>query len=376
VAFAGTKVRNAIWSFGYQQFFKRIAFRLDPEHVHDMMTARGRLLGAHRLTRAVTRSMFGFAHPMLEQTVAGIQFKNPIGLSAGFDKEGLLTKIIPEVGFGFMEVGSVTGIPCPGNPKPRLWRLKKSRSIAVFYGLKNDGSTVIAERLRQAPSRFPIGISIAKANVPTTDSIEAGIADYVMAARALVDLGTYITINISCPNTSGGEPFVEAENLERLLTALDPILTAKPTFIKLPADIELHEIDEIIAVADKHHVTGFICTNLTKSRQNPKIIDQEVPAKGGLSGKVVEERSNNILRYVRQRVGNRYVLIGVGGVFTAADAYKKIRLGASLIQLITGMIYEGPQVISQINLGLVQLLKRDGYTNISQAVGVDVDKKA
>lgn len=338
------------------------------------MTAVGHWLGTHAATRAATRIAFDFQHPALEQTVVGIRFSNPVGLSAGFDKEGFLTQIIPSVGYGFMEVGSVTGQPCSGNAKPRLWRLPKSRSLVVFYGLKSQGSAVVAARLRTQRFSFPVGISIAKANLAATDSIEAGIDDYTRAARDLAGIGDYLTINISCPNTSGGEPFVNPQNLERLLAALTPTLKQQPTFIKLPADIESEEVDAIIAVADRFPITGFVCTNLTRDRSNPKILDPVVPPRGGLSGKVVEGQSNRILRHVRQRVGTRYVLIGSGGVFTAEDAYRKIRLGASLVQLITGMIYRGPSIVSEINLGLLRLLKRDGFRSVAEAVGVDVDR--
>ncbi len=364
--------RNWLLSFGYRRLLKPLFFRVDPERVHDRLTAVGHWLGAHAATRAATRIAFDLKHPVLEQTLAGIHFSNPVGLSAGFDKEGLLTQIMPAVGYGFMEVGSVTGQPCPGNAKPRLWRLPKSRSLVVYYGLKSQGSAAVAMRLRTLRFGFPVGISIAKANLTVTDSIEAGIEDYVRAARDLAGVGDYLTINISCPNTSGGEPFADPRNLERLLLALAPFVKQKPTFIKLPADIKTEEIDAIIAVADRFPITGFVCTNLTRDRRNPKILDSDVPPRGGLSGKIVEEQSNRILRHVRQRVGQRYILIGSGGVFTAEDAYRKIRLGASLIQMITGMIFRGPSVVSEINLNLVGLLKRDGFRSVTEAVGADV----
>lgn len=363
--------RNRLLSFGYRHVLKPILFRSDAERVHDRLTGVGRWLGRHAAARTVTRAAFGFTHPSLAQTIAGIRFANPVGLSAGFDKEGLLTQIMPSVGYGFMEVGSVTGTPCPGNPKPRLWRLKKSRSLVVYFGLKSQGSAVVAARLRPQRYGFPVGISIAKANLPATDSIDAGIEDYLKAAEDLAGIGDYLTINISCPNTSGGEPFVSAENLDRLLAAVVPVIQ-KPIFIKLPADIETARVDAIISVADKHHITGFICTNLTKDRRNPHILDVNVPTHGGISGKVVEEQSNRILRHVRQSVGRRYVLMGVGGVFTAEDAYRKIRLGASLVQLITGMVFLGPSAVSDINLGLVRLLSRDGFRSVGEAVGADI----
>lgn len=368
-------IRNAVIGSLYRAVLKPGFFHLDPEFVHDRMTHAGRVLGSTAPTRAITRGMFGYRHPMLRQSVAGIDFVNPVGLAAGFDKEGRLVNILPNVGFGFMEIGSVTGRPCPGNAKPRLWRLPKSRSLVVHYGLKSDGAEVVSARLRNVQPRFPLGMSIAKANLAACDDLTAGVADYVQAATKLTPLAAYVTVNISCPNTSGGEPFVRPENLEILLQALDPIVRGRPTFIKLPAYLTAEDIRNILAVARRHQITGFVCTNLTKDRNNPAIRDAYVPPRGGLSGKVVEQLANDTLAEVARQSQGQFVLIGVGGIFSAADAYKKIRLGASLVQLITGMIYRGPQLISEINSGLVQQLRRDGFKNISEAVGADLKKQ-
>lgn len=366
-------IRNRLLSVGYRFLLKPAFFRVDPEQIHDRFVQLGQWLGSHSFTRRLTAKTFGFHKTVLGQTVAGMSFSNPIGLSAGFDKEGVLTDIMPLVGFGFMEVGSVTGLPCPGNRKPRLWRLPKSRSLVVYYGLKSQGSKVVASRLRDKQFSFPVGVSIAKANLPSTDNIQDGINDYLKAVRDFSRIGHYFAINISCPNTSGGEPFVQPQNLEKLLSVLNPLLSTKPSFIKLPADIEPKAVQDIIDVAKHYSITGFICTNLTKQRNNPKILDENVPPQGGLSGKVVEERSNTILKFIRQKNGNRFILIGSGGVFSAEDAYRKIKLGASLVEMITGMVFKGPQVISEINLGLTRLLAKDGFHAVSQAVGADVD---
>ena len=186
------------------------------------------------------------------------------------------------------------------------------------------------------------------------------------------DIGAYITVNISCPNACAGQPFVEPENLEKLFDRLDRIPTEKPVFIKISPDIEFEQIDALLAVANRHRVDGIVCTNLTKKRDNPNIIDEEVPSSGGLSGKVVDDMSDKIIEHVYKHYSQRFVVIGSGGVFSAEDAYRKIRLGASLIQLITGMVFEGPQLIGAINRGLVRLLERDGFTAISDVIGVDV----
>ena len=178
-----------------------------------------------------------------------------------------------------------------------------------------------------------------------------------------------MTINISCPNAFGGQPFTDSKKLDALLQKIMSIPKAKPIFLKLSPDLSKQEIDEIIKIASKYRIDGFICSNLTKNRDNKNIIDKNIPELGGLSGKVISNLSDELIRYIYKKTRGKFIIIGVGGVFTAEDAYRKIKAGASLIELITGMIFEGPQVISDINLGLTKLLKSDGYKNISEAVG-------
>lgn len=363
--------RNAFFRFSYVHVLKPAFFLLDPEYIHDVMTGVGRLLGRFAVTRWKTRVCFGYRNPKLEQDVLGIRFANPVGLAAGFDKNAQLTDILPDVGFGFAEVGSVTGEPCPGNPKKRLWRLPKSNSLVVYYGLKNEGCEALAQRLKGKKFRIPIGVSVAKTNNQACADPEAGIADYAKAFEAMEGVAGYLTVNISCPNAFGGEPFTDPAKLELLLARLDRIPTDKPVFLKLAADLDRAQIDAILETAKRHRVHGFVCTNLTKNRDNPKIVDKDVPDKGGISGKVVDALSDEAIRYVYSKVKGTHVVIGCGGVFTAADAYRKIRLGSTLVQLITGMIFEGPQSISAINQGLVKLLEKDGFKNISEAIGVD-----
>lgn len=350
--------------FLYKNFLKPVLFLFDPETAHDSMTFVGRFLGSNLLTRELTSLLFNYSNPALEQNILGIKFKNPIGLSAGFDKDALLTDILPSVGFGFAEVGSITGEQCSGNPKPRLWRLKNLKSLIVYFGLKNKGCVEIAARLKNKKFSIPIGTSIAKTNCADTVDTDKGIADYVKAFSAFSDIGAYFTINISCPNAYGGLPFTDAVKLDKLLVQTDKIPTKKPIFLKMSPDLTEKELDDILVVVKKHRVHGLISTNLTK---NSKIAE-----KGGLSGKLVLDLSNRQIEMIYKKTKGKYIIIGVGGVFSAEDAYKKIKLGANLVQLITGMIFEGPQVISEINQGLVKLLKQDGYKNISKAVGKDV----
>lgn len=363
--------RNKVAHGLYSRVLKPYFFRNDPEVVHDKMTRMGVILGNHLLGKRITRGLFGYENKMLEQNILGIDFKNPIGLSAGFDKNGQLTDILPSVGFGFAEIGSVTGNPCEGNPKPRLWRLPESRSLAVYYGLKNDGSEAISKRLSQKEFDIPIGVSVAMTNCADNVVLKNAVKDFAKAFKLMEPVGSYITVNVSCPNTHGGQPFVSPHKFDYLFDVLDEIPTGKPIFVKFSPDLSYSELDALLDVASKHRIDGIVCTNLTKKRDNPKIFDERVPQTGGLSGKVVQDLSDKMLSYIYRKAGKRFTLIGSGGVFTAADAYKKIRLGASLVQMITGMIYEGPQVISEINRGLAELLARDGFTDIGQAIGVD-----
>ena len=364
-------IRNKLNRFFYKQILKRIFFRIDPERVHDRMNLNGQLLGKFLITRKLASLLFSYSNKSLEQNILGINFKNPIGLSAGFDKDANLTDILPYIGFGFAEVGSITGEPCQGNPKPRLWRLKKSSALVVDYGLNNEGSIKISKKLQAKTFVIPIGTNIAKTNSKKTVAITAGINDYLKAFRQFTEIGSYFTINISCPNAYGGQPFTDSVRLEALLTKLDEILTKKPVFLKLSPDLAKTEVDRIIKTAQQHRVAGFICSNLTKRRNSSKIIERTIPGTGGISGKVVEDLANDLIAYIYHKTNRKFIIIGCGGVFSAEDAYKKIKFGASLVQLITGAIYEGPQLISEINQGLVSLLRKDGLKNISEAIGLE-----
>lgn len=364
-------IRNKTSEIIYKSIFKNIFFTIDPEEVHDRILKTGRFLGSNFVTKFLVNLSFNYQNKKLEQNILGINFKNPVGLAAGFDKNGYLVDILPNVGFGFIEIGSITGEKCEGNEKPRLWRLKKSRALVVNYGLPNSGSEEISKRLKNKKFEVPIGISIAKTNSKKCSDVKNGIKDYVNGASKFLNIGDYMTINISCPNAYGGQPFHEKHKLHSLLSEIDKLKIKKPIFLKISCDLSYKEIDDIIEVAKKHKIGGFVLTNLTKKRNNKKIIDKDISEEGGISGKVVEDLSNAVIGYVFKETKGKYVIIGVGGIFSADDAYKKIRLGASLVQLITGMIFNGPQLISQINQGLVELLKKDGFNNISEAIGID-----
>ncbi len=366
------ETRNLKVRFIYKKILRPILFRFDPELIHDWFIKIGSLLGKFSITRLLTRYYFSYSNNKLKQTIHGQVFKNPIGLAAGFDKNAQLTDILPAVGFGFIEVGSITGEPCECNAKPRLWRLIKSESIVVYYGLFNRGAEVLEKFLKPKSFSIPLVTSLAKTNNQATAEMQAGIVDYVKAHQAFSDIGNFTTINISCPNAFGGEPFTDKESLSALLTEIDRIETNKPCFIKIAPDLTETELDGIIEVIKQHNVAGIICGNSAKKRSNLEFRDKQLPEKGGISGKVIIDLSTSLVKQVYQKTNGQYLIIGCGGITTAEEAYQQIKNGASLIQLITGMIYEGPQLISEINQGLVKLLEQDGYKNITEAIGVDV----
>jgi len=356
----------------YKRLIKPILFLQDPEDIHDRATALGKMFGKRKITQKFTKKLLHHEHSSLEQKIAGIHFKNPVGLSAGFDKDAHLIDILPHIGFGFAQIGSITNNPYEGNPKPRLHRLKKSHGIVVYYGLKNIGADKIIEKIKNHEPEIPLSISIAKTNCTDTADDEAGIQDYhdCLQKTHQKNVGDFFTINISCPNTFGGEPFTEPNKLNRLLDRLEIHNINKPIFLKMPVDLPWDEFQKLVEIGIAHNITGVIIGNLTKKREQH--IKDHIPEhiRGGISGRPTRELCNNLISQTYKNYGDKLIIIGVGGIFSAEDAYEKIKRGASLIQLITGMIFEGPQLIGEINRGLVELLKRDGHTNISDAIGI------
>lgn len=354
------KIKNSITNFSYTQIIKPVAFLQDPEKTHKRAINLGKILQSNRATRKIIRQLYNYENDLLKQTIKGITFRNPIGLAAGFDKNAEIIPILGNIGFGFAEVGSITAKACTGNSGTRLWRLPKQKSIRVNLGLNNKGANEISQRLEGKKFEIPIGISIAKTNCEETANREEGIKDYIYTLKKFENIGNYYTINISCPNAFGGQPFNDAESFETLMTEISKLNIKKPIFIKMSPDLTFENVNQIIEISKKHNITGFICSNLTKKHNFES---------GGLSGKAVNEKADKLLSQIYDKTKGTMPLIGVGGVFNAEDAYKKIKLGASLLQLITGMIYQGPGIIGNINYNLLKLLKKDGYNSIHEAVG-------
>lgn len=333
-----------------------------------------------RFARQATHAALAYENPLvLGQAVRGVWFPNPVGLSAGFDKNFELPPMLRALGFGYMEGGSVTYLPCTGNPRPWFHRLPRSKSLVVYAGLANQGVEMVVGRLQSYPSEllegFPINVSVAQTNSRVIRSEADAVADYIGSLRYIkqAGVGQLLTINISCPNTYQGEPFTSPHMLERLLQEVDTLELTQPVFIKMPNHLSWEEFDHMLDVIIKHKVSGVTVSNLAKREAGVQLVEPLPDSiRGGLSGKPTWERSNELIRRTYKRYGEKLTIIGVGGIFSAEDAYTKIRLGASLVELITGMVFEGPALIGQINRGLVSLLERDGLDNIHQAIGVDV----
>lgn len=344
-----------IFAFLYKNLLKPILFLFDPEMDHNLFTSFGELLGKNSIARTFVRAIYGYTGPNINKIVDGITYKTPIILSAGFDYNGRLSSILPNLGFGGEEVGSVTLRPCEGNVQPRLGRALRSKSLIVYKGLRNDGVDVISARLKRNEAiifnDFVVGISIARTNDASTSTDEEGIADYVGSYKKLLleNVGHYYTINISCPNAFGGESFAEKNRLDTLLASITAIRNEKPIYVKLPINPPWEEIKVLIDVCKKHHVQGIIIGNLNKHYEDLDF-REEAPMefRGGLSGKPCRQLSTELIRKARAYVGKDFTIIGVGGILTSEDALEKLDAGADLLMLITGMIMEGPHLVSDI----------------------------
>lgn len=361
----------------YGRLVKPVLFKQSPDTVHARLL---KLAGAQQklpIFGAILSNVWAYRNePKLAQDVCGIHFANPVGLSAGFDKNLELVPTIKSVGFGFMTGGSVTYYPCEGNPRPWFYRLPKSKSLVVHVGLANQGSRAIEQRLasyQQATFQdFPLVVSVAKTNSPQTCNDTEAIADYVGSLKTLRKNPriSAFEINISCPNTYGGEPFTTPERLDNLLAAIDALKLRQPVWIKMPINLPWKDTDALLKIICDHDIAAITIGNLHKKRAEAQLSDPLPDSvKGNLSGMPTQKLSDDLIAKTYQKYGDRLVIIGVGGIFTAQDAYRKICLGASLVQLITGMIFDGPQRIGQINEELVELLEKDGFHNISQAIG-------
>lgn len=295
----------------------------------------------------------------------GQSFDNPVGVAAGFDKNATVPTALASLGFGFAEVGGVTAEPQTGNARPRMFRLREDEAIINRMGLNNDGADVVGERLRGTNAPFPLGVNIAKSeHVGTADAP----ADYRYTYERVADGGDFFVVNVSCPNSQGFEELQNREAMEAILTELQDA-GAAPLLVKLSPDLPEPAVEDTLDLVTELGLDGVVATNTSTERpaslRSPNAVEQ-----GGLSGKPIENTATEMVRFVAERVD--VPVVGVGGVSTPEGAYRKIRAGASLVQLYTGLVYRGPSIAREINEGLLELLAEDGFDSVEDAVGADL----
>lgn len=338
----------------YKYVLKPILFNMSPDTVHDTFLFLGEEAGRFALTRSVFSYLYNYRGPDIRKTVDGITYRTPVLLSAGFDADGRLTQILSSLAFGGEEIGSTTAHPCAGNPLPRMTRLIRNKSLVVFKGLRNRGVDALISKLRHTPRvpDFVIGISIARTNVQSASTdVEAGIRDYVESFTKLnaAGIGDYYTINISCPNSYTGETFIKPELLAELLPRIQEIPHTKPVYLKMPINVPWEQFSALLDIADKNGVEGVIIGNLNKNYSDlayPEDAPKEF--RGGLSGAPTFKLSNELITKAREKYGKRFTIIGTGGIFAPDDAMAKFAAGADLIQLVSGMVFNGPGLMKEI----------------------------
>lgn len=337
----------------YKKIIKPILFRFEAEVVHAAITRIGESLENQKLLLSPFQPR---NKKSIAKKVLGVEFDNPVGLAAGFDYNGHLAKVMKHVGFGFNTVGTVTARAYGGNTPPRLARLPQSKSLLVNKGFKSDGAAIVARRLdRKNLKGHSIGVSVGSSNIPTITTISQAIDDCLETFSIFKDKPyiKYFELNISCPNAAMSESFSNPKSFKELVRAVVSCGIMQPIFVKMPNEIDDEKSDVLVRLALESGIRGFIFSNLVKNRNNPIFNKKEIlkfkNKKGNFSGKPTSENSKRLIRHTRGVFGDAIAIIGCGGIFSADDAREKLHAGADLIQLITGMIYEGPQLIREIN---------------------------
>lgn len=341
----------------YKQLLKPLLFKLNPEKAHYLTFDLLKLGMGHAFGRSITKNIFQFNHPKLEKELFGLKFKNPVGLAAGLDKDAKAFNELACLGFGFIEIGTLTPKAQPGNDKPRLFRLPKDSAIINRMGFNNEGVDAAVERLKHKKTNTIIGGNIGKNKVtPNEDAVK----DYEYCFNALFDVVDYFVVNVSSPNTPNLRELQDKKPLTDLLLHLQNINNAKakrkPLLLKIAPDLTDSQLDDIIEIVKTTKIDGIVATNTTIAREPLTYPKQEIEAigMGGLSGKPLTKRSTEVIRYLKTKSNNAFPVIGVGGIHSPEDALEKIQAGADLIQLYTGFIYEGPSLIKRINKALIK----------------------
>jgi dihydroorotate dehydrogenase len=344
----------------YRLFIRPVLFLFDPESVHYFVVSLLKFAYKVPGIERVVASYYSVYDEILEKTVFGLKFKNPVGLAAGFDKNAEFYNELSAFGFSFIEIGTVTPRSQPGNNRPRSFRLPDDNALINRMGINNDGAGAIAARLRKTSPNVIIGGNISK-NTLTVNS--NAIDDYKYCFEVLYDVVDYFVLNVSCPNVGDIRELQDADNLLETLRLLKEISAMKsvqkPLLLKISPDLSFSQLDELIDMAFKTGIDGFVATNTTVKREGlatDRTRIEEI-GKGGLSGKPLRERSTEIIRYLVQKSGGRIPVIGAGGIIDAEDAIEKLKAGASLVQVYTGFIYTGPSIVSRINKAIINDLR-------------------
>lgn len=336
----------------YKLLVRPLLFSFDPEWVHYFTLNTLKFLNKIPFSSWLFRKIYSYQNSSLEKELFGIKFKNPVGLAAGFDKNGKYIKEMSNLGFGFIEIGTITPKPQPGNPKKRLFRVQNDLAIINRLGINNDGNILCAERLKKNNSDVVIGGNIGK---NTATSNENADTDYIQNFEILHQYVDYFVLNVSCPNVSNFTKLQDVEFLKKLVPQLKKINSTKPKkkpiLIKISPDLNQDQLDETIDLVRSENLDGIIATNTTTSRNNLKTNNSKIEkiGNGGLSGEPLKNKSNEVIRYISKKTNGNLPIIGVGGIMNPKDALDKIEAGADLIQLYTGFIYEGPSIVKKIN---------------------------
>lgn len=353
----------------YKALIKPILFRMEPESAHDLVMKLANAVSGSDSLMLLARMLYSYESSRLSQKIWGYNFRNPIGLAAGFDKNGKIPQIIQAAGFGFTEVGSITANPNPGNPRPRMFRLPLDRSLVNRMGLNNDGAKTIVKRLQNIDLDMPLGINIAKTPDPAVIGDKA-LEDYLFSYREAKKVADYITINISCPNTREGKTFEDPVFLHELLETLriknDARSTA--TLVKFSVDLERDRLIRLVEVCEQHRVHGYISANTSSNRNGLNTPANRISdiGDGGLSGSAIRDKSTQMIRWIYEVTKGQKTIIGVGGIDSFESALEKLQAGADLLQVYTGLVYEGPALVKRINKQLINYLDQQGLESLHQ----------
>jgi dihydroorotate dehydrogenase len=357
-------------SWFYRHIIRPVLFNYDSEEIHSRTLEGLGYVSRQRIGCEMLAGFYGM--PLLPTRAFGLDFPNPIGLAAGMDKHAAAVPAWAALGFGFCELGGVTWHPQPGNEQPRMFRIVEDCALVNRMGFNNPGAEAVAQRLavwKQSGlwPKHPVGINLGKSKITPLDQ---AAEDYAKSFRVLEPYGDFFVVNVSSPNTPNLRQLQDKAALDEILAALNDLNAAKPLLVKVAPDLPLEALDEILELAGPRKIAGIVATNTTVSRPANRA-NRLYSEMGGLSGRPLRDQSTAIIRHLYKQTKGHIPIIGVGGIFNANDAWEKITAGASLVQVYTGLVYEGPAIAREICDGLVELLGRNGLKSLAQAVGVE-----